>query len=105
MGQPNALTTASGRPASFGQRVRERIDTTMVIDRLHGFVSCDTSDPENKPLLMTAAQVNAARVLLNKTVPDLKAMEVTDSREVKDITHVSLNNMLDVIEGQAKQIK
>lgn len=50
------------------QATREKIRTGVIIDRLH---KCVTGQIE-----MTAVQVNAARVLLNKTLPDLQAVEL-----------------------------
>lgn len=46
---------------------RERIQTGVLLDRLEKHVSGDVE--------MTPTQVNAAKILLGKTIPDLKAIE------------------------------
>lgn len=91
---PNALTTASGRPAAFGTRVRERIDSSRIVKRLQA-----TALGEDE---MTSGELQAARILLDRTVPVLKALEVNtgDDVNVKTITNAQL---LDVIEGQAER--
>jgi hypothetical protein len=89
------LTTPAGRPAAFGMRVRERIDTSMIINKLHRVVE-GTEE-------MTMVQLQSAKILLNKTVPDLKAMEVTQTGDI-DAKTVTNQQLIDVIEGQSKRI-
>jgi hypothetical protein len=93
---PNALTTPSGRPAAFGTRVRERIDTTKVVKRLQ---RCALGDEE-----MTQTELTAARILLDRTVPVLKAIESAPEgdRSAKTITNTELFR---VIEGSAERVK
>jgi len=54
---------------TYPQKARERIAGTKIIDRLvkhiHGEVD------------MSPSQVQAARILLNKVLPDMKSVEVT----------------------------
>lgn len=52
------------------QKTREKIRASQLINRLTDHALGDDE-------LMSASQVNAARVLLNKILPDLKAMEHT----------------------------
>ena len=92
-----ALTTASGRPAAFGNRVRERIDTSMVLTKLGRHV---TGDEE-----MSATQIQAARILLDRTVPVLKAVEVQGNQEVRDVKTIRTADLLDAIEGEARRLK
>lgn len=89
---PNAITTPSGRPAAFGTRVRERIDTSKIVKKLANHIE-GTED-------MTATQIQAARLLLDRTVPVLKALEVQPDGDanVKTITN---DKLFKVIEGQA----
>tara|TARA_R110002050_G_scaffold294042_1_gene451369 strand:+ start:522 stop:794 length:273 start_codon:yes stop_codon:yes gene_type:complete len=47
---------------------RKKIQATQLIKRLTTHALSDTE-------LMTASQVNAAKILLGKTLPDLKALE------------------------------
>lgn len=49
---------------------RQKIQAAQLINRLHEHVMAE------KPI-MDASQVNAAKTLLNKVLPDLKAMELT----------------------------
>jgi hypothetical protein len=49
---------------------RDKIKAGVIIDRLEKHVLA-------KEPIMTDGQVSAARVLLNKVLPDLKAMQVT----------------------------
>lgn len=46
---------------------RERIQTGVLLDRL--------AKHANGAVEMTATQVNAAKILLSKTIPDLRAIE------------------------------
>lgn len=48
-------------------KARERIQAGMILDRLEKHILGEVE--------MSATQVNAARVLLNKALPDLKAIE------------------------------
>ena len=93
----HALTTPSGRPAAFGNRVRERIDTSMVLTKLGRHV---TGDEE-----MSATQIQAARILLDRTVPVLKAVEVQGNQEVRDVKTIRTADLLDAIEGEARRLK
>lgn len=83
-----SLTTPSGRPAAWGTRVREKIDTTLLVDKLTAHVKGDIE--------MTATQVNAARILLDRTVPVLKALEVTTNQDT-DIRTITNSDLIGVI--------
>lgn len=60
----------AGRKAGFRhhEETRNRIQAQQLINRLQAHVDAD------EPLL-DASQVNAAKALLNKVLPDLKAIE------------------------------
>jgi len=94
--QGRALTTPSGRPAAFGTRVRERIDSTKIVKRL-----CNTALGLDE---MTMTELTAARMLLDRTVPTLKPLETAPEgdRDAKTITN---NDLFRVIEGQASRIE
>lgn len=63
---------SGGRKAGYrhADETRARIQAAQIINRLHSHVMADTP-------IMDASQVNAAKALLNKVVPDLQAMQVT----------------------------
>lgn len=48
---------------------KEKIKAGVILDRLHKHVMDE--------LEMTQSQINAAKILLNKVYPDLKAVDVT----------------------------
>lgn len=83
--------TAGGKPRAFGARIRQRIDSTMILDKLQRVAHGEDE--------MTAVQFQAAKLLLQKTVPDLKAVEVKqpDAGNAKSISNQGL---LNVIEGE-----
>jgi hypothetical protein len=53
------------------EEVRQKIQASQLINRLMNHVEAEP------PGVMDSSQVNAARTLLNKVLPDLKAMEVS----------------------------
>jgi hypothetical protein len=71
-------------PATYGNRVRDRIKTGKIINKLQGHV--DGTEE------MTQTQIQAARILLDRTVPILKAREVSmgDDANIKTITNADL---------------
>jgi len=62
----------AGRSAGYKhlQSTRDKIQASALINRLH-----DHSMAESP--IMDASQVNSAKALLNKVLPDLKAIEVS----------------------------
>lgn len=61
--------------------VRERIQTSMLINRLH--------DHAFAKVEMTATQLRAAEVLLKKAIPDLSSVEYTGEMTVNDARELS----------------
>ncbi len=61
--------------------VRERIQTSMLINRLH--------DHAFAKVEMTATQLRAAEVLLKKAIPDLSSIEYTGEMTVTDARELS----------------
>ena len=53
---------------SYPERGRERIKSTLIIKRLMKHIKGEID--------MTSTQIQAARILLNKTLPDIKSLEV-----------------------------
>lgn len=68
----------------YPTKARERIQAGMIMDRLH---KCVEGQIE-----MTATQVNAARILLNKVVPDQTASKVESTVKVTDDTTPDKND-------------
>lgn len=68
--QGHVVIAMAGRKAGFrhNEETRSRIKAQQLINRLQKHVDAD------EPLL-DASQVNAAKSLLNKVLPDLKAIE------------------------------
>ena len=70
------------------QRTREKIQASQLINRLTNHALGD--------LEMSATQVNAAKILLNKILPDLKAMEMTGT----DGNPINLNHTLTIVRAK-----
>lgn len=68
----------------------------MIVTKLQACVRGDEQ--------MTATQLNAARILLNRTVPELKSLEIVQKSEDADIKTISASDLLDVIEGSSKRV-
>ena len=80
---------------AWGMRVRERIDSAAIVNQLERIALGQEEG--------TQTQINAARILLDRTLPAIKPIEVdqgTDSN-AKTITN---DQLFAVIEGQAKRI-
>ena len=86
-----SITLKDGRPATYRNRVSERIKSSMIVDRLH---KCLLGEIE-----MSSSQIQAARILLNKVLPDLKAVEVASeasySGDLKSISNAYLLELLE----------
>jgi hypothetical protein len=93
------LTTPSGRPNTFGMRVRERIDVSRTINKLQTHLFSDREEDK-----LTMADIQVAKLLLSKSVPDLKAIEVQDSGDVNAKT-ITNRDLFNVIEGSARRIE
>jgi hypothetical protein len=93
--EPDNAPSVGGRKA-WGLRVRERIDSSRIVDRLQAHIhgECD----------MSQTQINAARILLNRTLPEIKAIEVKPDgdRNAKNISNDDLFAL--VIEGTAERV-
>ncbi len=59
------------------ESVREKIQTSQLINRLNGFALQHEDPQTGKPVEMSATQVKAAIALLKKTVPDLTQVEMS----------------------------
>ena len=81
---------------TWGQKARSRIDSTLIVQRLQRVALGEEE--------ATQTEINAARILLDRTLPAIKPMEVSmgDGGNAKTITN---DQLLNVIEGQVKRIK
>ena len=61
---------AARKRLTHNQKTRDKIQTSMIVQRLEKFVKDD--DEQSK---MSAAQVRAALGLLKKTIPDLQSID------------------------------
>ena len=70
--------------------IREKIQGSMLINRL-----CDHVESDKPEGTMSASQVNAAKILLNKVIPDLKSIEMaTDPDNPFNITHTVIQRTI-----------
>ncbi len=58
------------------QRTREKIRTTQLVKRLEFHVLGENDDAD-QPVKMDSSQVAAARILIDKSLPSLQAVELT----------------------------
>ena len=79
----------------FDERLGERIRAGMIVDRLQKHI--------DGTLEMTNTQVQAARILLNKVMPDVKAYEIKHVEQ--DSGHAIDNTKLRaIINGESKRL-
>lgn len=88
----------AGRKPGFrhNEDTRAKIKAASLINRLYDHVMAD------QPLL-DASQVNAAKALLNKVLPDLASMSVEHSGHVESRTGMSDAELEAIASQQAKQ--
>ena len=79
---------------AYKDRVVARIKTTKLINRL-----CEHALASHE--VMTPSQIAAAKVLLAKTVPDLKSVEVARGDDARSPHSLSAAALARVIEGEA----
>lgn len=86
---------AARKRSAHDAKTRERIQTTMLINRLQ---SCAAGEVE-----MTSQQIKSAEILLRKAVPDLQSIE-WDGRLDGD---VNVNHTVDrkALEGIVKKLE
>ena len=90
-----SITLKDGRPATYRNRVSDRIRASMVIDKLNKCVAGE--------IALTTAQVQSARMLLDRVVPSLKAIELPQEYDgFTDIRNLGPAEMLAIIDGSKK---
>jgi hypothetical protein len=77
--------------ATYPNRLASRIKTSKILGKLQ---KCALGKEE-----MTATQFNAAKLLLNKTLPDA-VQPKEDSNMAKDVTHIPTWKLLEAIDGE-----
>lgn len=55
------------------EKTKKLIQASQLLNRLNSFA--------NGEIQMTQAQVNAARIVIGKTIPDLKAIEISGNED------------------------
>jgi hypothetical protein len=70
------------------QRTRDKIRTSMLINRLQEHVLAEED-------LMSASQVNAAKILMGKTLPDMRTLEhvITNDMDEFDSRIAGIENV------------
>ena len=88
---------ALSRQANRHSRLTERIQVGKIIKRVD---RCARGREE-----MTNIELQAAKLLINKIIPDAKPIEVADPLDgAKDISAANPHHLLSMIEGQAKRL-
>ena len=62
---------------SHDQRVRDKIQTSQIINRLEAFTFGKQDPKTKKTVEMSSGQVTAALGLLKKTLPDLSSVDIS----------------------------
>lgn len=95
-GTARSLTTTHGRPAAFHERLRERIKAGQIVDRVQ---KCALGQVE-----MTSTEFQAAKLLINKTIPDLpQQVQYDPLAGARDISHANPYHLLAIIEGESER--
>ena len=98
MAGKTALTLKNGRPAAYHERVRNRIRVSKIVDRVQKAALGEIE--------MGSTEFQAAKLLINKTIPDLPQVVHTDPLAgAKDISHASPYHLLSIIEGESERKK
>jgi len=87
-----------GEIRTAAQRQRDKIKSGMIIGRLQKCVKGE--------ITMSPSQVNAARILLNKTLPDLKSLDVQASIEatLKPVHQLSDSELMAIASGKVVRL-
>lgn len=87
-----SLTTRHNRPAAFHERVRDRINVSKIVNRVE---RCANGEEE-----MTNVEFQAAKLLINKTIPDLPVQPHDPLAGAKDISAETPQALLARLEGE-----
>lgn len=92
--KPNGEILVNGRQ-TWGQRTREKIDAGLLVERFQR-VALGLEEA-------TMTELNAARMLLDRRLPVIKAIEI-ETGTGQDAKTITNDQLFAVIEGQAKRI-
>jgi hypothetical protein len=92
MAKAMTLGKASQRPAAYYERLRERIQAGQIVSRVQ---RCALGEIE-----MTSIQFQAAKLLINKTIPDLPTTQHEGGQGAQDVSGISPQALLALIEGR-----
>ncbi len=67
---------ANNKRPTRSEEWREKIKIGVLIDRLNNTMLGTLKDCTGKEIELTTGQIKCAEILLRKTIPDLKAMEL-----------------------------
>lgn len=70
------------------ENARAAIKVGNILTRLEKFVSGETDDEGNPAVIMTPAQVNAAKTLLGKVLPDMQQVETVGDEQIKSVAEL-----------------
>ena len=96
MGKRTELRTSSGH-VPWGMKVRSRIDSTLIVQRLQR-VALGLEDA-------TQTEINASRILLAKTLPDIAPMKPESTGDGGNAKTITNDQLLNIIEGQVERIE
>ena len=88
--------TDEGRPNTWGMKLRGKIDSQLAVDMLHATIRQEL-EPTNQ-------MINAARILLDRTIPTLKAYEIKSDDSGNSLKSITNLQLLDIIEGQSRLV-
>ncbi len=64
-------------------KTRKKIKTSQLVNRLQNHVLTSDKDKDISSKTMTVSQIRAAEILLNKTMPNLQAMQLDAQIETR----------------------
>ena len=86
----------NGQLATYQNRLRDKIKTGKIVKKLQAHVL------ENEELSQT--QLTAARMLLNRTLPELKVETVTGDGQAVDVKTIRTEDLINIIEAKAVRV-
>lgn len=90
------LVTKNDRPAAYYERLRARIQAGKIVTKVE---QCALGNIE-----MSNVQFQAAKLLINKTIPDLPTPTDYDPLNgAKDISHANPHALLSIIDGLSER--
>ena len=93
----HSLTTRSGQLATFHAKKAARIKTHKIVKRLQ---KCALGKEA-----MLQSELTAARILLDRTMPVLKALEIKTDDSINSLKTITNTQLLDFIEGQSNRLE